>query len=76
MPILIFIYILFKLNYKKLSKYKLIRYLKLLLNKNSIVIIVLYALISNTYILYLNSKYNNFYENPPEIIQASAIVVR
>lgn len=64
------------LSLKKLREYKLIKYLRIFLDKKYIVLITISALISNMYILYLNSKYNNFYENPPATIQAEAIVVR
>ena len=67
---------MFKLKYKKTCKYKLVRYLKVVLNKKYILIIVLSALISNTYLLYLNSKYNSFYKCTPDIIQAQAVVFR
>ena len=48
----------------------------MLLNKKCILLVIIAALISNTYILYINSKYNKFYENTPETICAKAVVVR
>jgi len=71
--ILIFFY---ALVIKNLSKYKLDKYLKIFLNKRCILLIITAAFISNTYILFLNSKYNNFYEKPPSTIQAEAVIVR
>jgi len=61
---------------KKLSNYKLVRYLKVLSNKKCILLVIIAALISNTYILYINSKYNKFYENTPEIIEEEAVIIR
>jgi len=68
--------LLYILILKSLRKYKLVKYLKIFLNKKSILIITIFALFSNMYILYLNSKYNNFYEKPPDKIKAKAVVVR
>lgn len=45
------------------------------LNKQIILLICLSALFSNTYMLYLNNKYNSFYENSPQTITAKAVVV-
>ena len=74
--VLLVIILLYILIIKKLSKFKLIRYLKILLNKKYILLVVMATLISNSYILYINSKYNNFYENIPETIQTEAVVIR
>lgn len=61
---------------RRLGKYKVVKYLRVFFNKKHILIIIIFALISNTYMLYLNSRYNKFYENTPEIISAKAIVIR
>ena len=61
---------------KQLRQYKLVRYLKIFLNKKSILLIIIAAVVSNTYILFLNSKYNNFYEKTPSTIQAEALIIR
>lgn len=70
---MIFLYIL---AIKKLSRYKLVRYLKIFLDKKSILLIIIAAFISNIYILFLNSKYNNFYEKLPSTIQTEAVIIR
>jgi len=67
---------LYKINYINLYKYKLIKYLKVMLNTKAILIIIVFALLSNSYLLYLNSKYNNFYKNVPNTIKAKAIIIR
>lgn len=57
-------------------KYKNARYIKLLLNSQVIILLFLSALFSNTYIHYLNYRYNTFYENAPQTIKAKAVVIR
>lgn len=74
--ILLIIFLLYIIVLKYLKKYKLVKYLKIFLNKKYILIITISALISNTYILFLNYKYNKFYERPPDEIQAQAIIIR
>lgn len=46
-----------------------------LLNKQIVLVICLSALFSNTYMLYLNNKYNSFYKSAPQTINANAVVV-
>jgi len=70
------LFLLIFLIIKNFSKYKIIRYLKIFLNKSFIYTIIISSVISNTYILYLNSKYNNFYEKAPKEINAEAIIIR
>ena len=49
--------------------------LKILINKQIVLLICLSSLFSNTYTLYLNNKYNSFYKNAPQTINANAVVV-
>lgn len=51
------------------------RYLKVLLKTNVILLIGISAIISNIYTLYINSKYNKFYENTPDTISGEAVVI-
>ena len=76
MLILFLIYIIYKLNEKTFNRYKFIRYLKVFINTKTILVFITSAIISNSYSLYLNSKYESFYEIPPEDIKAEAIIVR
>ena len=73
LPVLYLIYIIYKLN---INRYKILKYLKVIFNNNIIFLVIVSSLFSNTYLLYLNSKYNNFYKNPPTTIKTEAIVVR
>ena len=73
LPIILLVYILIT---RKFSKYKLVKYLKVFFSKKSLLTITICALISNTYILVFNFKYNSFYQNPPDLIQTYAIVIR
>lgn len=59
----------------KISRIRIIRYLKVLLKIKIVIIFCLSAIISNTYLLYLNFKYNKFYENVPEIIEGDAVII-
>ena len=68
------LYLLYKLN-NKFSRITIIRYLKVLLNLKIVIIFFVSAIISNTYLLCLNSKYNKFYENPPSIIKGQAVII-
>ena len=63
-------------NSKKLNRYSIIKYLKVYINKGCILIVVISSIISNSYLLILNSKYNNVYNNLPETINLEAIVIR
>ena len=58
-----------------MNTYKIVRYLKVVINTSGILLITISATLSNTYVLYLNSKYNNFYENTPENIEGKAVVI-
>ena len=69
-------YIVYKINNKKLTKLRFIRYLKVLVNIKSVLLIIIFSVISFCYILYLNNRYNSFYKNPPDEIKAKAIVIR
>ena len=59
-----------------LKKHNKLRYLKILLNWHIVLVVLISAFISNTYVLYLNYRYNSFYKNAPKVIEASAVVVR
>ena len=48
---------------------------KIPLNKQIILLICLSSLFSNTYTLYLNNKYNSFYKNVPQNINANAVII-
>lgn len=74
--ILLIIFFLYLLIYKKVSKYKVVKILKVFINKKSILLITVSILISNTYILYLNSKYNDFYKTVPQTLKVNAVIVR
>ena len=65
--------ILFKLIYKKKKKFKLFsfkryfRYIKIILNFNVVVLIIISSLISNTITINQNQRYNNLYNDVNEI---------
>ena len=59
----------------KFNRIKVIKYLKVLLKIKIVIIFCLSAIISNTYLLYLDSKYNKFYENVPEKIAGDAVII-
>lgn len=76
LPILFLLYIICKLNRESLSKYKAIRYLKVLLDIKCIFVVLLSAIISNTYFIYLEYRYDEFYKNIPETINEEAVIIR
>lgn len=63
-----------KIKKKILSK-GINRYIKIFVNAKIILVFCISAIISNTYILYINSKYSKFYENIPNIINAQAVII-
>lgn len=67
---------LYKLLINKMSKYKIVKYLKIFLNQKCILLITIASIFSNTYIIYINSMYDNFYKNTPNLIHTEAVVVR
>ena len=67
-------YLLFKLN-SRFCRIKIIRYLKVLLKLKIVIIFCLSAIISNTYLLCLNYRYNKFYKNSPDIIKEEAVII-
>lgn len=72
--IYITLYLLYKLI-KKIFNKNIIRYLKVLLQTKVIIVICISAIISNIHVLYINSKYNNFYQNIPHKISGEAIII-
>ena len=52
------------------------KYIKLFVKNSAILLIIISAIVSNTYLLYLNSRYDNFYKNIPNNIDTKAVVVR
>lgn len=67
-------YLLFKLNIR-FTRIKILRYLKVLLKLKIVIIICLSAIISNTYLICLNYKYNKIYENLPNTIKGEAVII-
>lgn len=51
------------------------RYLKLIIRKDIIILFCISTIISNTYLIYLRNKYDNFYKNIPDKIKITAVVV-
>lgn len=76
MIIIFLIYIIYKLNERNLNRYKVIKYLKVFINIKSVLVFIVAAIISNFYLLYLDSKYEFFYKYSPDEIEVEAIVVR
>lgn len=72
--IIYILYLLFKLN-SRFSRIKIVRYLKVVLKLKIVMIFCLSAIISNTYLLCLNYKYNKFYKNSPDIIKGEAVII-
>lgn len=61
--------------YKIIINRKILRYLKILINRKTIIIFCISAIISNYYILYVNNKYIEFYKKTPNIMNIEAVVV-
>lgn len=68
-----FIYLICRFN--NYNRIKLVRYLKILLKYNIILIFCISAIVSNIYLLFINSKYEKFYRNTPDLINAQAVVI-
>ena len=51
------------------------RYLKIIIRKDIIILFCISVVISNTYLIYLRNKYENFYENVPDKTKTTAVVV-
>ena len=66
-------FIIYIKNYKQNNK--IIRYLKLLLKFNVIMLFLIFYIISNIYLSYINYKYETFYNNAPEIINSKAVII-
>lgn len=58
------------------KKSKITRYLKVMLKPSAIYIFFISIIISNYYVRYLNNKYTEFYNNPPEIIKGNAVIIK
>lgn len=58
------------------KKSKIARYLKVMLKPSAIYIFFISIIISNYYVRYLNNKYTEFYNNPPEIIKGNAVIIK
>lgn len=72
--IYISLYLLYQLKKEKFNK-NVIRYLKVLLQTKAIIVICISAIVSNLCVLFINSKYNNFYQNIPDKITGEAIII-
>ena len=72
--IYISLYLLYQLKKEKFNK-NVIRYLKVLLQTKVIIVICISAIVSNLCVLFINSKYNNFYQNIPDKITGEAIII-
>ena len=75
MLLIYIIYLIYKLKTKKIKKNRLNRYIKLVLKKEVIILFMISSIISNTYLNYLNSKYEKFYKSIPDDIEAKGIIV-
>ena len=51
------------------------KYLKIIIRKNIIILFCISTVFSNTYLIYLRNKYEKFYENVPDKIKTTAVVV-
>lgn len=61
-------------KFKFISIKKILRYIKLILDFKSIIIIIIFSVISNIIIIQLNSKYENLYSGLEEVNIAGTIV--
>lgn len=60
---------------KLLLKNKYIRYLKLFIDKKTIVIVVITVIVSSLYTIYINNKYEKFYISASEKINICGIII-
>ena len=66
-----YIFLLLSISRQK----NVLRYLRVFIKKNAIIIFCISAIVSNMYLTYLNNKYESFYKNAPEVINCKAIVI-
>ena len=77
---IIAIYFMFKKRQKKkenfnfLSQKRYLKFVKLILKKEVLILIILSSIISNSIVVYLNNKYNSLYNNIDEI-DGEAIII-
>lgn len=60
--------------YKRANKIKIFRYIKVLLKKQAILIMAFAAIVSNTYLMHLNGRYNKFYDSMNDKINIIGII--
>ena len=72
--IIILIFLIVYIKNSKLNN-KIIRYLKVLFKFNAIILFLIFYIISNIYISYINYKYEEVYKNVPEVINSKAIII-
>ena len=79
-PLIAIYFISRKMRYSQKRKFKInnfkryFRYLKIYLNQKSLSIIILVSIISNSIVLFLNNKYDTFYQENKEIQVLGVIV--
>ena len=73
---MLILFLIYKIVLRKFKKYKIIKYLKNVLSEKIFLFIIISAMISNLYVLQLNHKYDVFYQKPPDIINAQAVIIR
>ena len=77
---IIAIYVIYKITKKKkenfdfLSPKRYLKYVKLIIKKEVLVLIILSSIISNSIVIYQNNKYNSLYKNIDEI-EGEAVVI-
>ncbi len=61
-------------QFKLLSFYRYSRYLKLIMNKKSIFILIIISIISNTIVLYQNQYYEKAYQDGQNIKETAIVI--
>ena len=61
-------------GHEKICRIKVFRYVKVLFKKPAILVMVIFSIVSNTYVFYINNEYNKFYDNVEEKIEIVGIV--
>ena len=74
MDFIIYKLFLLCINVTYVRKPQILKYLKLILNYNSIILFCIFAIISNTYLMYLNKKYENIYDNASKISTKAVVI--
>ena len=72
---ILILFVFYICKYNNYNKIKLVRYLKIFLKQNIILLFCISAIVSNIYILHLNCKYEEFYKNIPKNLSVQAIVI-